>query len=229
MWALMEGGVITYFQLVLIAIAGACVLSITVYTLETVARKNVEKATHNLRVAGDNGVMLVGATVRAEAQFEETVGAPGAAGATGVLGVASVASLLADLKGVVEKYELCNSVMAGRAEMPMPWAEAVVFAVVALVFLSLAVVITVQSDPLKRMDSIKTLRGLAERIRVGDPAALLDAESLAACATPPDATTVYMVFGCCILVAITIWFASANASAVDDYVDRLEELNDCVD
>jgi len=232
-----EKGLISYQQLCQRCIISMCLSVLVLFTVETVAYKAVARIEHNQTVADDNGTMLVGASIRANDQFAATCialgivssptqprrNAPASSGA-----LSSVSALLADCRGVIEKYELCNSIMSGQVSMPMPMAEVAMYGSISIVFIVLSMLIVIKVDPLQRLDSIRSLQDLSRRIKLGEASAMHEAMSVVECSRPTsEVWSLFIWGGVSMFMSLTWWFAMSSQNIADDYKDSLDQRADC--
>lgn len=231
-----EKGLISYQQLCQRCLISMCLSVIVLFTVETVAYKAVARIEHNQTVADDNGTMLVGASVRANDQFAATCIALGIVSsptqtrrnAPGSGALSSVAALLADCRGVIEKYELCNSIMSGQLSMPMPMAEVAMYGSISIVFIVLSMLIVIKVDPLQRLDSIRSLQDMSRRIKLGEASAMHEAMSAIECSRPTsEVWSLFIWGGVSMFMSLTMWFAMSSQNIADDYKDSLDQRADC--
>lgn len=220
-----------------------CLLTVCLFVSETMLAQYGLKSSHNWIASNDNSMMLIGATVRINNEFVsllqtiqswgESVGG-GTGGGTGDSPSpynaprAAAIAFLADCKGVVEKFDACNTITAQQSTLPLPLTEILLYSVVGggvLIFAALCVNSVVPSE---RIQSIGVINRLIDRITDGDSSAIVEAKSIIECARVPiNLENLASWLGIIIFAWLTVWFASQSVQALRKYKNSLDASSDC--
>jgi len=204
-----------------------CIYAISISVVETLLNKAVSKDEHNATKIQHNGQILTAVSGRFVEQYDALVKAI-RGDRDGTRSRAAAATLLSDGKILLEKYEQCNTVTHGQVSMPMPLAEIVMYALVALVFLGVTVVVVSKVSPADRVTNIRILQSLGARIDRGDAAALIEASTIIECARPNmHVWNLFTWFGILVFATITVWFVIASQTVANDYRQSLLSKKDC--
>lgn len=204
-----------------------CIYAISISVVETLLNKAVSKDEHNASKIQQNGQILTAVSGRFVEQYAAVVKAI-RGDRDGTRSRAAAATLLSDGKLLLEKYEQCNTVTHGQVSMPMPLAEIVMYALVALVFLGVTVIVVSKVSPADRVTNIRVLQSLGARIDRGDAGALIEASSIIECARPNmHIWNLFTWFGILVFATITVWFVLASQTVATDYRQSLLSKKDC--
>jgi NADH:ubiquinone oxidoreductase subunit 6 (subunit J) len=204
-----------------------CIYAISISVVETMLNKAVSKDEHNTSKIQQNGQILTAVSGRFVEQYDTLVKAI-RGDRDGTRSRAAAATLLSDGKLLLEKYEQCNTVTHGQVSMPLPLAEIVTYALVALVFLGVTVIVVSKVSPGDRITNIRVLQSLGARIDRGDAAALIEASSIIECARPNmHIWNLFTWFGILVFATITVWFVIASQTVASDYRQSLLSKKDC--
>jgi hypothetical protein len=230
-----------------------CGMAIALITMDTLLQKSLVRTMHNMREMSRNGDTLVASTDRLSAQFEVLMravgrGADGASGAavdpSRVRSVAATGLALAEnnsqralvaaggfigeARTAMEKYAMCNSIVNGQPKMPMPIAEALLYALVGAGFVFISAYVIHVIAPSQRVHSLRLLYDLKARVGRGDPAAVLGAQALLPCTLPdPEMWQILTWFWVATVVLVTLWFVMVSMNVVKDYTRTLEVTAGC--
>jgi hypothetical protein len=113
--------------------------------------------------------------------------------------------------------------------MPLPVADLVLYATLALIFLGFGLMCYVRIAPVKRFVSIRELRGMRTRILRGDSAAYAEAYTLVRCTRPSiDVWNIFTWLAIVFAVSITMWIVLMSLDTGDRYTNALAAEEDCV-
>jgi hypothetical protein len=233
-------GAIPMGSLVQRIIVATCLLTVCLFVTETMLTQYALRSKHNWVATNDNSMMLVGATVRVSNEFSsllQTIQSWSGNG-TGVAidntpspynaPRAAAIAFLADCKGVVEKFDACNTITAQQSTLPLPLTEILLYGVVAGGVLVFAAVCVNSVVPSERIQSIGNINRLINRITEGDSSAILEAQSIVECTRVPiDLEKMMSWLGVIVFAWITVWFATQSVRALQKYKSSLDASSDC--
>ncbi len=245
------GHVISFSTMAQRAVVALCVLIITLFVMEVMATKIVSKSAHNMDMVDGNGDELVASAVRVVDVLDQlwvltgrskdvqihslesdspAQTAPSAAALSAPAHVRAVAAgFLSQSALLVGCYAKCNSLTSGQASMPGPLPEVLMYGVVAGMFLVVTGISVYRIAPGEKVDTLRTLYSLVQRIKEGNIAAVNEAQYAVQCSRPPlFVWSIFVWYGIMLLVVVTFWFVTESQNAVSDYQDSLATRQDCV-
>ena len=239
------GPAIKMGKLVQWMIIGLCVLVLTLFVFQTVSTKIIAKSNHNTDMIDQNGETLVGTSesvTRSLASLWVLLGRSGSVQThslsysqvdTARLGTsaskrAASAALISQATLLISTYDKCNAVTTGQVSAPAPYAELLMYAVVAGLFVVVTGVSLYHIAPGEKLDNIRMLNNLIKRVKKGDVAAIRESESAVQCARPPAFIwSIFVWYGVMLLAVVTVWFVMESQNVVNDYEDSLAARTDC--
>ena len=232
-------------------IVSTCLLTVCLFVTETMLTQSALKYQHNLRAMSENSMMLIGATVRINDEFSdlllaiqnwnETPGLKKKDGKDGKDGKnepeapsaynaprAKAVAFLADCKGVIDKFDACNTITAQQNDLPLPLTEIFLYGIVGCGVLVFAAVCVNSIQPSERVQSIGNINRLITRITDGDSGAIQEAKTIVDCARPPVNLEQMMSWlGITVFACLTAWFAAHSVLALNMYKSNLEANPNC--
>ena len=140
----------------------------------------------------------------------------------------AAAAFIGEAQSALEKYAMCNSIVNGQPKLPMPIAEALLYALVGAAFIFVSFHVINVIAPSQRVRSLRLLYDMKARVGRGDPEAILGAQALLPCALPDKAMWQIMTwFWVATVVMVTLWFVMVSLNVVKDYTRTLEVTADC--
>ena len=222
-------------------IVSTCLLIVSLFATETMLTQSALKSQHNMNAMSDNSMMLIGATVRINDEFADLLasiknwngngkGNPAANVIPSAYNAprAKAVAFLADCKGVVEKFEACNTITAQQSDLPLPLTEILMYAIVGGGVLVFAAVCLNSIQPSDRIQTIGTINRLISRIADGDSGAIQEAKTIVECARPPvDVEKMLSWLGILVFAWLTVWFAFQSILALNRYKSNLDANGNC--
>ena len=239
------GPAIKMGKLVQWMIIGLCVLVLVLFVFQTIATKVIAKSNHNTDMVDQNGETLVASSesvAHTLAQLWVLLGRTGSVQShmltdkevdaaklsTPAAKRAASAALVSQATLLIGTYDKCNAVTTGQVSTPAPYAELLMYAVVAGLFLVVTGVSLYHIAPGEKLDNIRTLNNLIARVKKGDAAAIRESEAAVQCARPPAFIwSIFVWYGVMLLAVVTVWFVMESQNVVNDYEDSLATRTDC--
>ena len=231
----------TMYQRVIVA---TCILTVSLFVIESTMTQMALKSKHDQHIMNDNSMMLIGATVRINDEFSDLLSAiqtwksPGGSGAPSSppssppslynAPRAKAVAFLADCKGVIEKFDACNTITAEQARLPLPLTEILLFCIVGGGVLVVAAVFLNSIQPSERIQMIGKINRLITRITEGDSSAVLEAKTVVDCGGQPFDIVKWLTWlGIFIFTWVTVWFATQSINALNKFKMNLDSSDTC--
>ena len=209
------------------------VMTMTVAIIETAAKKHAATRAHNVEAVDTNGDTLIQNVTRVNKSFAKLREAAEKDATTKGNNKAEVKRLataaLNDAQRTLDAYDRCNIINTSVAKMPFPTVECVVYAIIALVFVAVAVVAFRRIDPVGKIANVRKLLDTRARVRSGEIVNMKEVVRIIDCCNPPDYVWDMLVsFAIIVLVVITLWFLTTTRDSTDDYESAIQANPDCV-
>jgi hypothetical protein len=212
-------------------IISACVLTMVIIIGETTVKKYGITRSHNHDAIDTNGEILVGNVMRTNRSLVTLKGITENASDTGNAARLKPAAVVAlrDIQQVIEAYDRCNFITHSVAKLPFPTVEIVVYAIIALIFVTVAAMAIARIGPTEKVDNVRRLMDARHRIQIGELTNMNEVLRLVDCCNPPELIwEMFVWFGLIMLFVITWWFLASTHDTVDDYESAIAVNADCV-
>jgi hypothetical protein len=218
-------GVPGMLQRLLVALCG---LIVALFCIETVSKKIGSDVSHDQSRIDFNGVQLATGCRKLSDAFGRLVKSVGSSDSAAAQ--AAAAAFLADAAEVDAAYTRCNPVNSGRATMPMPTTELVLYGVIGALFLGAALLCMRRLRTLESFSTLRELLSLRHRLLSGDRSAVAASRMFMVCATDgghDNLATVAVWLGVLLLCTLTLWFMVKSVFSPIEYQLSLGAIDDC--